>query len=129
MQPDRSVRRLSDLRGVVVVVNVWATWCVPCRLEMPAFDRVAADDPSLVILALNTGQDENTIVTFFEQHQLRNLVPVIDRDGTVARRYGVVGLPSTFVVRPDGTISAVIPGGPIDEGTISASVARARTRG
>jgi len=128
MQPDRSLRRLSDLRGMVVVVNVWATWCVPCRLEMPAFDRVAADDPSLVVLSMDAGEDEKDVVAFFEQHQLRHLVPVIDGNGALARRYGVAGLPSTFVIRPDGTVSAAIPGGPMDEGTISAAITTARTR-
>lgn len=128
IQPDRSLRRLSDLRGTVVIVNVWATWCVPCRLEMPAFDRVAADDPALIVLAVNAGEDEKTVVTFFEEHRLRHLVPMIDGSGALARRYAVVGLPTTLVIRPDGTVSAVIPGGPIDEGTIGAAIARARTR-
>lgn len=97
--------RLSSLRGRPVVVNFWATWCVPCRAEMPAiqsaYERHRAQ--GLEVLAVNLLEDEQAIRPFL--HELDLTLPVLlDRDGAVARDYRVTGLPSTFFIDRDGVI-------------------------
>src|SRR6266545_1143283 len=103
--------RLSALRGHPVVLNFWATWCVPCRTEMPALDQVAAEPPETAILAVDLQEDAPAVRDFVERLGLRALVPMLDRDGAVVRAYGVVGLPTTFFVDRDGVIRHVETGG------------------
>jgi cytochrome c biogenesis protein CcmG/thiol:disulfide interchange protein DsbE len=116
---------LSDLRGKAVVVNLWASWCPPCRAEMPALQAAyeADKDRGLVVLAVNmTHQDsERDAAEFVEQFGLTFPV-ALDRDGTVARQYLLRALPSTFFVGPDGIIDQVIIGGPMSEATIRSAV-------
>lgn len=118
---------LSDLRGRVVVINLWASWCPPCRAEMPALQAAyeADQDRGLVILAVNmTYQDSvDDAAAFLEEFGLTFPVP-LDRDGTVARQYLLRALPSTYFVGPDGTIRQAIIGGPMSEATIRSEVSR-----
>ncbi len=101
--PAGTTRRLSELRGRTVVVNFWATWCEPCREEMPALDRAAAD-PTVAVLALDLDESATKIDGFLESYSIRRLEPILDAGKKVATRYGVVGLPSTFFIGPDGTV-------------------------
>jgi peroxiredoxin len=116
---------LSDLRGKAVVVNLWASWCPPCRAEMPALQAAydADRDRGLVVLAVNmTHQDsEADAAAFIEEFGLTFPV-ALDRDGTVARQYLLRALPSTYFVGPDGVIQQVIIGGPMSEATIRSAV-------
>ena len=109
--PQGDILRLAALRGRPVVLNFWATWCVPCRTELPEFDAVAAENPDVTILALDMQEDAATVKAFIERLQLRALTPVLDTDGAAARRYGVVGLPTTFFIDRDGVIRHVEVGG------------------
>jgi len=97
-------RRLSELRGKTVIVNFWATWCEPCREEMPALDRAASADPTLAVLALDLDENAATIDGFLESYAIRRLEPILDAGKKIATRYGVVSLPSTFFLGPDGTV-------------------------
>ncbi len=116
---------LSDLRGKAVVVNLWASWCTPCRAEMPALPAAYEADHArgLEILAVNmTYQDrEQDAQTFVQDFGLTFTIP-LDRDGTVARQYLLRALPSTFFVGPDGVIRKVVIGGPMSEATIRSTV-------
>ena len=124
--PDGSVHRLSDFRGKVVVINWWATWCAPCRAEMPALQRVASSQKDVVFLELDLQEDQDQVSDFFERLELRDLVPIIDPNGETARRYGIAALPDTYFIGPDGTIRHLEIGGPMDDGTIAKGIAKAR---
>jgi len=116
---------LSELRGKGVVINLWASWCPPCRAEMPAIQQVyeKAKGRGLAVLAVNTTfQDsERDAAAFIQELGLTFLVP-LDRDGTVSRQYQLRALPSTFFVDREGVIRKVIIGGPMSEATIQTAV-------
>ena len=120
------VRRLSDLRGHTVIVTFWATWCLPCREEMPAFDRAAAQDPDLRVIAVDLQEDGAKVRGFFDHLSLRTLEPVIDPNGAVTRSYGVLSLPTSFFVGTDGVIRDMRLGGPMTPEAIAAAIANAR---
>ena len=97
--------RLADYRGSAVLVNFWATWCVPCREEMPSIERLRAslEGRRFVVLAVNLAEPEARIRKFLEA------VPVgfpvlLDRDAKVSKAWQARVLPATFIVGPDGAI-------------------------
>ena len=94
---DGRIHRLSDYRGKVVLVTFWATWCPPCRKEMPAMQRVweKLRDKGFVILALDVGQDEETILPFVMEHDL-DFPILMDKDSNVSNQWPVRGLPPPF---------------------------------
>ncbi len=102
--PDGQTLRLSTYRGKVVVVNFWATWCAPCREEMPALQRVAASEPNVVVLEVDLMETGDKARSFLDSLGLDRLQPVLDTDGATTRRYGVLTLPSTFFIDKDGVI-------------------------
>jgi thiol-disulfide isomerase/thioredoxin len=123
--PTGEVRRLSDLRGRPVVVNFWATSCLPCREELPALDRVAAADPTVTVLALDFLDGPRDIDTFLHRYRIERVEALLDGRNKVASRYGVIVLPATFFIGPDGTVRHVDLQ-PIDDAAIRAGIARAR---
>lgn len=110
------VIRLSDFRGRPVILNFWATWCPPCRAEMPAIQNVATRhrDAGLIVLLINEGEDAATIRGFLTDIGV-DLSVALDSDGAVGSEYRVRGLPTTVFVRADGTIEDVAVGGPMTE--------------
>ena len=90
---------LSELRGKVVVINLWASWCPPCRAEMPAIEKMYQTyrDLGVVALGVNTTyQDsEPDAAAFVREYGLTFPIP-LDRDGSVSQRYALSGLPTTF---------------------------------
>jgi len=101
---DGQILRLSSYRGKVVVVNFWATWCPPCREEMPALQRVAASESDVIVLEVDLMEPGDKARSFLDSLGLDRLQPVLDTDGATTRRFGVLTLPSTFFVDKDGVI-------------------------
>jgi len=101
---DGQTLRLSSYRGKVVVVNFWATWCAPCREELPALQRVAASEPDVVVLEVDLMEPGDKARSFLDSLGLDRLQPVLDSDGATTLRYGVLSLPSTFFIDKDGVI-------------------------
>lgn len=106
---DGSHLRLSDLQGRPVVVNFWATWCGPCRVEMPELMRAATEDPDLVFLAVNVQETRDTVIPFANEFDMATPV-VIDPDGSIKTRYEVRGLPTTVFINRAGEIGALYAG-------------------
>ena len=105
---DGNTVRLSDLSGRPVVLNFWATWCAPCRLEMPELARAAADyaDQGLVVLAINQDESAEQVGDFLTEVGL-SLTALLDAGGEVGAAYGAFFLPTTVIVGPDGIVGAV----------------------
>lgn len=94
--------KLSDARGKVVIVNFWASWCEPCRAEMPSLQQMAdfyGND--VLVLAVNFKERDAKVAQFAQAAGLSLPMP-LDRDGAVAGRFGVKVFPSTIVVGKDG---------------------------
>jgi len=99
--------KLSDLRGKIVLVNFWATWCPPCKREMPSFERLKAlmNAKTFEIVAINAGEDEEEIGRF-----RRSLEPpltfrlALDPKADAIRAFSVAGLPATFVIDRRGRV-------------------------
>ncbi len=123
--PDGSTRTLASLRGKVVVINFWATWCKPCRSEMPALNAVARGSDA-VFLAVDLQEDGAKVRSFLDQLALDRLEPVLDLDGQTTRRYGVVGLPATFFVDAQGVIRHIQRGEVMDQSVVREGIAKAR---
>ena len=106
---------LSELRGKVVMVNLWATWCPPCIEEMPSMERLhevmAGED--FVMLAINTEQNGRTVVPEFLQKTPYTFPILYDDKGVVQKLYGVYKFPESFIVGKDGKVVEKIIG-PLD---------------
>ena len=103
--PDGTERRLADWKGEWVVLNFWATWCAPCRAEMPSLDRLQAalGDDGLEVVPIATGRNAvPAIERFFAETGVERLPILLDRGGELAREMGVFGLPVTVILDPDG---------------------------
>jgi cytochrome c biogenesis protein CcmG/thiol:disulfide interchange protein DsbE len=109
---------LSDLKGQAVLVNLWATWCPPCRAEMPAMQKMYEEYKSqgLVVLAINmTYQDTfSAVLPFVNQHGLTFPI-LLDETGEVGGAYQLRSLPSSYFINRAGIISEVVIGGPMSE--------------
>jgi peroxiredoxin len=104
--------RLSDYRGQPVLINFWATWCPPCREEIPSMNRAWARiaEEGIVMLAINVGEDEDTIFVFTADYPA-DFPVLLDRDGEVIAQWPVKGLPTTYIVDPEGRIAYRAIGG------------------
>lgn len=117
--------RLSELRGQVAVVNLWATWCPPCRAEMPALQRLYEDyqGDGLVVLAVNaTDQDSEAAARAFVSDHGLTFPVLLDPEGEASRSYALQALPSTYIVDREGVIRKVLIGGPVNPATLRSLV-------
>jgi peroxiredoxin len=116
---------LNDYRGKVVLLTFWATWCEPCKKEMPeiqaAYEKHKED--GLVVLAVNFGEKLDTASSFAHHGKLTFPV-LLDRRANIAERFGVVSLPVTFFIDQDGIIRERIVGGTLTELSIEETFKR-----
>jgi peroxiredoxin len=103
---------LHQYRGRVVFLNFWATWCIPCREEMPALEQLhqTYQSQDLVILSIDLKESADQVKAFFHKHNL-SFPALLDQDGSVFRDYLVAGMPTTYLVGRDGTLLARGVGG------------------
>jgi len=125
--PNGETYTLSELKGHAVLVNLWATWCPPCRAEMPAIERMYQEykDRGFIVLAVNmTSQDDAfEVVPFIEQHAITFPV-LLDETNTVATLYQLRSLPSSYFIDRNGIISEVVIGGPMSEALLRTNIER-----
>jgi cytochrome c biogenesis protein CcmG, thiol:disulfide interchange protein DsbE len=101
---------LSDYRGQPVVLNFWATWCPPCRVEMPYFDRAQMKyNGRSTILGVNQGEFSSTVRDFQARQPVRYPL-LLDSNNDVSLRYNVNSLPTTIFIDADGVVQEVIIG-------------------
>jgi peroxiredoxin len=105
--PDGKMVRLSDLRGSIVALNFWATWCGPCRVEMPELDDAARrySKDKLVILGVDAGEDVAQVQNYFKQLNL-GFQTVLDPNGTVVDLYEIKAFPTTIWIDAKGVVRA-----------------------
>lgn len=117
--------KLSDLRGKVVLVNFWASWCPPCRAEMPAIENVyrSSKPRGFEVLAVNvTNQDsEAAAAAFVRELGLTFPIP-LDRSGEASAVYNLRALPTSYFIDRKGVIRSVVVGGPMSEVLIQSKV-------
>jgi thiol-disulfide isomerase/thioredoxin len=101
--------QLETLRSKTIVLNFWATWCVPCQIEMPVLMAIAETYPDVIVLAVNTGEDPVIIRRWLNDYDIE-LPIVLDDNGMIARRYQLRGQPTTFIIGQDGIIQHVFIG-------------------
>lgn len=112
--------QLADFIGQPIIINFWATWCAPCRIEMPELQRAFEkyQDQQLVVLALDQDEPAEVAKAFFYDEMGLSFTPLLDQGSSVSSQYGSFGiLPSTFFVDSEGTVSA-IHRGPLTLGQI-----------
>src|SRR5207253_4364817 len=112
--------KLWDLHGKIVLLNFWATWCKPCKEEMPAmqasYDKLR--DQGFVVLAVNELEDAGRVAEHIRTHGHTFLV-VMDHDNRVANQYGVVGLPASFLIDRQGIVREHVFGSLLTEERIT----------
>lgn len=105
------VKRLSDMRGSVVWLNFWATWCVPCKRELPDIQALYDEkrEDGLEVLIVNYEERREKAIPFLDALGIEMPV-VIDRGGRVYDRYRLTGLPDSFFIGADGNLAAIYYG-------------------
>ena len=98
-------RTLAEWQGKWVVLNFWATWCAPCRKEMPSLDRLSAAtaDNGIAVVTVATGRNPPPAITrFFDEIGVKTLPVLLDPKSALARQMGILGLPLTVILNPKG---------------------------
>lgn len=98
-------RSLADFKGKVIVLNIWATWCGPCRKEMPSLDRLqlALTGPDLAVVPVSIDRGGiDAVSKFYAETGVTHLAKYIDTSGSAVRELGVVGVPATLIIGPTG---------------------------
>lgn len=115
--------RLSELKGKKVMLNFWATWCPPCKAEMPHMQnyyRNSSEDDNVEIVAVNLtdseGRGVKVVQEFIDSYELTFPIPM-DEKGIVGEAYQVFQIPTTYMLNTDGTIGQIVKG-PMHESTM-----------
>lgn len=101
--------QLSSLQGRPVLLNFWATWCPPCRAEIPDLDQVAREraDTGLAVVAINLQEDLTTAATYLMTLDIRTFLVPLDTDGRVFRQYRINGMPTTVLIDRSGVVREI----------------------
>jgi thiol-disulfide isomerase/thioredoxin len=113
---DGARRDLASKTGKGLILHFWATWCAPCREEMPAVVKFVGDtksDANVEFLAVSTDEDWKTVDAWFKEHGISGLPVALDPKGPTATLYGTTGYPETFFIAPSGEIVQHVVG-PMD---------------
>lgn len=111
---DGEQHTLDDYRGKVIMLNLWATWCPPCRREIPSMESIFQDlrDKGFVVLAVNQFETPDHVFSYMGQLSVYPTFPVLfDRDSKVSELYGVKGLPTTLLINRQGQVAYRAIGG------------------
>ncbi len=120
---DGSTFKLSGQRGKLVVVNFWATWCGPCRAEMPALEAFHRSHPDdVVIVGVDVSEQKDIVAQFVRDVGVTYPI-ALDTSGQVSELYRVSGLPTTYFIGPDGSVRDMVIGGPLTKAAIESKVA------
>lgn len=114
LDPEGGLHKLSDYRGKVVLLNFWATWCAPCREEMPSLDALQADlgSEDFEVVAIAAGHNPlPAIKKFLDEAKVTNLPVLIDPHQDLSRKMGVMGMPVTILIDREGNEIARLIGG------------------
>src|SRR3990172_7589206 len=124
---DGEIVTLSELRGQPVLVNMWASWCTPCKYEMPAIQEAYEEfrDQGFTVLAVNLTKKDvlSSVESFVEEHKLTFPI-LLDQNGRVEETYQLRGLPTSFFIDRDGIIQSVVIGGPMSKETLRVYVGK-----
>ena len=104
---------LDDFKGKLVILNFWATWCAPCKLEMPSLDNLQSNSKlnNLEIFPINIGQEDALkSKTFFKELNIQNLEIYFDAPITLAKKFSLRGVPTTIIFNKEGKEFARIIG-------------------
>ena len=109
--PEGEAISLSDLKGKVVLLNFWATWCGPCRAEMPSMEALFRQyrEKGLEILAVNCGEGQAEVHNFMNSNDL-SFTAVLDQDGKVSGPLGIRAIPTTYLLNREGKIISMVVG-------------------
>ncbi len=102
---DGKMHKLSDYKGKTVIINFWASWCPPCREEMPSMERAwqQIKNENIIMLAINVGEDEDTVFTFLGDFPVTFTI-LLDKSGEITESWPIRGLPTTYVISPQGKL-------------------------
>ena len=109
--PEGKTISLSDLKGKVVFLNFWATWCGPCRAEMPSMETLFRQyrEKGLEILAVNCGEGQADVQNFMNSNDL-SFTAVLDQNGKVSGPLGIRAIPTTYLLDREGKILSMVVG-------------------
>ncbi|HNB40682.1 MAG TPA: TlpA disulfide reductase family protein [Anaerolineales bacterium] len=119
---------LSELKGQAVLINVWATWCPPCKAEMPAIEKMYNEykGQGFNVLAINsTFQDDPLQIKPFTEEYSLTFPILLDETSDISRDYQVRSLPSSYFVNRYGIITEVVIGGPMSEALLRTKIEEA----
>jgi thiol-disulfide isomerase/thioredoxin len=117
---------LADYRGKVLLINIWATWCPPCRVEMPALQQLhqMVPDTGFLILAVSVDKDPPAIVTHFAKSLGLTFDMLHNRVGDIQEIYQTTGIPESFVIDRDGRIVKKVIGAAQWDGPVNVTLIR-----
>lgn len=103
---------LNDFRGQVVLINFWATWCPPCRVEMPSMWRLKQKlkGKPFVILAVDMGEEEASVNAFLPDKMKKDFIVLMDKDGEALRTWKVFAFPTSYIIDTKGNIRYALYG-------------------